>query len=49
MPDSTLQQLYDLTTDPDPAVSDSALAALQSLADVGCRRAEEFFLAHEEE
>jgi len=42
--DSTLKRIYDLTTDRTAIVADSALAALQSLADVGCRRAEKLFL-----
>ena len=41
--DSTLDKIYELTTHPDAIVADSALAALQNLADVGCRRAETYF------
>jgi len=41
--DSVLGRICDLTSDPNPAVVESAVAALQSLADVGCRRAEELF------
>jgi hypothetical protein len=41
--ESTLKRIYDLTTDKNPVVAESALAALQSLADVGCRRAEKLF------
>lgn len=47
--DSILEKIYELTTHPEPLVADSALAALQNLADVGCRRAEELFAASEEE
>ena len=38
-----LKNICDLTRDRNPVVAESALAALESLADVGCRRAEEFF------
>jgi HEAT repeat protein len=48
MDDSTLEKIYELTTHPDPLVAESALAALQNLADVGCRRAEKLF-PHSEE
>lgn len=41
--DSTLQLIYELTKDGNSTVSESALAALQSLADVGCRSAEKLF------
>jgi len=41
--DSTLQKIYDLTTHDDAIVAESALSALQNLADVGCSRAEDFF------
>jgi HEAT repeat protein len=47
--DSTLEKFYELTTHPEPLVAESALAALQNLADVGCRRAEEFFVSSEED
>jgi HEAT repeat protein len=46
--DSTLEKIYELTKDPEPIVAESALAALQNLADVGCRRAEEFFASDED-
>jgi HEAT repeat protein len=46
--DSTLERIYELTRDRDPVVADSALAALQSLADVGCRRAEALFPCDED-
>lgn len=46
--DTTLQKIYDLTTDKETIVAESALAALQNLADVGCLRAEEFFSTEEE-
>ncbi len=42
--ESTLERMYELTKDGNPIVADSALSALQSLADVGCRRAEMLFL-----
>ncbi|MBN2243052.1 MAG: hypothetical protein JW793_10210 [Acidobacteria bacterium] len=41
--DPTLDRIYELTTHPDASVAESALAALQNLADVGCRRAETYF------
>jgi len=41
--DATLEKIYELTTHPDAIVAESALAALQNLADVGCRRAETYF------
>ncbi len=41
--DSILERIYNLTHDRNPIVAESALAALQSLADVGCRRAEHLF------
>lgn len=47
--DSLLERIYRLTNDPDPTVAESALAALQSLADVGCRRAEAYFASEEED
>jgi hypothetical protein len=47
--DSILQKIYDLTTDREAIVAESALAALQNLADVGCLRAESFFSVEEEE
>jgi HEAT repeat protein len=46
--DATLEKIYALTTDPDAIVAESALAALQNLADVGCSRAEAFFVKEEE-
>jgi len=46
--DSTLDAIYQLTTHPESIVSESALAALQNLADVGCRRAETFFSSSQE-
>ena len=45
--DSTLEKIYELTTDQEVIVAESALAALQSLADVGCRRAEAYFSSEE--
>jgi len=47
--DSTLQKIYGLTTHHDAIVAESALAALQNLADVGCGRAEAFFASSDEE
>jgi hypothetical protein len=41
--DSTLERICQLTKDHNLTVSESALSALQSLADVGCRRAERLF------
>jgi HEAT repeat protein len=41
--DSTLNRIYELTRDKSAIVAESAVAALQSLADVGCRRAEKLF------
>lgn len=41
--DAVLDRICGLTTDPNPIVAESAVAALQSLADVGCRRAEKLF------
>jgi HEAT repeat protein len=46
---STLEKIYELTTHHEAIVAESAVAALQNLADVGCRRAEAFFAASEEE
>lgn len=40
---STLEKIVDLTHHPEAIVAESALAALQNLADVGCVRAESFF------
>lgn len=41
--EATLNRIYELTMDKRAAVAESAVAALQSLADVGCRRAEKLF------
>jgi HEAT repeat protein len=41
--DSVFEKICDLTTHQAAVVSEAALAALQNLADVGCRRAELFF------
>ncbi len=46
--DSTLNKIYQLTTHPESIVSESALSALQNLADVGCGRAETFFSSSQE-
>jgi HEAT repeat protein len=43
IPDSTLSRIHDLTRDRSRSVAESAISALQGLADVGCRRAEELF------
>jgi HEAT repeat protein len=47
--DATLERIYELTTHQDAIVAESALAALQNLADVGCIRAESYFASSEEE
>jgi HEAT repeat protein len=47
--DSTLEKIYELTTHHETIVAESALAALQNLADVGCRRAEKLFASAEVE
>jgi HEAT repeat protein len=41
--DYTLEKIYQLTTHHEALVAESALAALQNLADVGCTRAEKYF------
>jgi HEAT repeat protein len=41
--DSTVDRIYELTRDKNAVVAESAVAALQSLADVGCRHAEKLF------
>ncbi len=46
--DATLRRIYELTRDRSSLVSESAIAALQSLADVGCRRAEGLFRSQDE-
>jgi len=46
--DFTLERIYQLTTHQNPIVAESALAALQNLADVGCVRAESYFASEEE-
>lgn len=38
-----LEKIYALTSHPEPVVAESALSALQNLADVGCKRAEAYF------
>jgi hypothetical protein len=38
-----LSRIYEMTTDKNSLVAESALAALQSLADVGCQRADDLF------
>jgi len=43
--EATLRRIYELRDDRSAEVGESALAALQSLADVGCRRAERLFKA----
>lgn len=47
--DSTLKTIVELTRHPEVIVAESALAALQNLADVGCRRAEALFSSMTEE
>ncbi|HSW38239.1 MAG TPA: HEAT repeat domain-containing protein [Acidobacteriota bacterium] len=46
--DTILRKIYASTMSRNPLVADSALSALQNLADVGCRRAEAFFSSVEE-
>jgi HEAT repeat protein len=46
--DRTLEKIYGLTTHNEALVAESALAALQNLADVGCERAEKYFTSSEE-
>ncbi len=41
--DSTLERICELTHDSNRSIAESALEALQNLADVGCRRAERLF------
>ncbi len=41
--DAALRRIYELTHDKHPGTAESALSALRSLADVGCRRAEKYF------
>lgn len=47
--DSTLEKIYELTTHPESIVAESALSALQNLADVGCSRAETYFSSSSQE
>ncbi|MBN1567980.1 MAG: hypothetical protein JXA73_09045 [Acidobacteria bacterium] len=47
--DEIIEKIYELTTDNETIVAESALAALQNLADVGCLRAEACFAASEED
>jgi HEAT repeat protein len=49
VPDFILERIYELTTHHEAIVAESALAALQNLADVGCRRAEDYFASPEED
>jgi HEAT repeat protein len=46
--DRTLEKIYELSTHNEALVAESALAALQNLADVGCERAEKYFAPSEE-
>ncbi len=43
VPERILGRICEMTSDQNPLVTESALAALQSLADVGCKRAEQMF------
>jgi HEAT repeat protein len=43
IPDRVLDRICESTRDQDSVISESAIAALRSLADVGCRRAETMF------
>jgi HEAT repeat protein len=45
--DSTLEKIFELTPHHEGLVAEAALAALQNLADVGCKRAEKYFAASE--
>lgn len=47
--DTTLERIYELTKHHEALVAESALSALQNLADVGCRRAEAFFSSSRED
>jgi HEAT repeat protein len=47
--DSILEKIYELTSHRNELVSESALAALQNLADVGCRRAEAYFASFDDD
>ncbi len=47
--DSILEKIYELTTHTNDLVAESALSALQNLADVGCRRAEVYFTSSREQ
>jgi HEAT repeat protein len=47
--DATLEKIFQLTKHQDARVAESALAALQNLADVGCSRAEAFFSTADED
>jgi len=47
--DNLLQNIYDLTVSENALVAESALSALQNLADAGCRRAEDFFCVDDAE
>jgi HEAT repeat protein len=47
--DSTLDKIYELTIHQNPTVAESALSALQNLADVGCVRAESYFATSDAE
>jgi HEAT repeat protein len=46
--DYTLDKIYGLTKHHEALVAESALAALQNLADVGCQRAERYFTSSED-
>ncbi len=47
--DSMLKRIFELSRHSNPIVAESALAAIQNLADVGCLRAEAFFAPVAEE
>ncbi len=47
--ESTLERIYELARDKSAIVAESAIEALQSLADVGCRRAESLFFPESRE
>ncbi len=47
--EATLKRMYELTSDRNKMIAESALAALQSLADVGCTAAESYFSNREKQ
>ncbi len=47
--ESTLKRIFELTSADNALVAEAALAALQNLADVGCRNAEKYFSSFQED